>query len=316
MLRLRQMLVVPLVGFAAWGAAPALVQGALCALPGDTTNRLTRIGPGKTIYRVWSDVELIDPEGPGHPNRSGMYVFKGVQGPVNEWTLYVFGTGYGDQMSDIEEYTGNSIPSRDAADDAADVAHVIEDVDCFNLDGKTVKITALTPHGHLDHINAEFIDGLLELDADFQLEHIYYHVNEDFLVTCQSKCCEDDLPQPCAVCKRGQCTWYGAPYLEPWTDHPDLESALDLIGNASDDTCTEDSVAALSIAAPPGTMRVVLERGTGHTTGSLDLLIAPDSAGFVNGAVFSGSMSICHDQEYAVYDNYVQHDASQAACPD
>ncbi len=294
-----------------------------CALDGD---RLATVVPN-AIYRVWSDVTALGPP-PVLKNRAAIYVFKGVETPPgsNVWTVYLFGSGYGDPNSDIEQYDDQSQATRNAEADAADVAHVITDANCFGLAGKTVKLRAIVPHGHVDHINTEFIDELLGItDANFQIHRITYHLKEDTLVTCDSKCCETELDPPCQVCDAMSCkAGYGAPFLEAWADHPELvQGVRDAVGTLSDTPCTPIAGQTYPITAAPGQMRLELDSSVEHTTGALNIVIEPDllpppGDGMRRGAVFSGGFAGCFLNVYAGlgYGHWTQHWGNHTDCPE
>ncbi len=313
--------------------APTSASAQPCSLP--DPGRLHTIVP-HMIYRVWSDVNRIPDEGdPFLWNHSGMYLFKGVEVATNTWTLYVFGNGYGNVVSDLESYNANFVAGRDALADAADVAKIITDPPCMGLGGKTIKVTAITPHAHLDHLNAEFISALLlDLRATFQLERIVYHAEEETLATCQVRCCIGQTEPPLEQCggpipcKRGECDWYGAPYLDPW-DAEDHEPFLYVLGAAGDPICQNlldaQGVGEFAIEADPGVLHVQLELSNIHTFGPLNLRIEPDPSpgdddGIEDGAYFSGATFGCYNQTGGPgelgFRHYTQHDGDLTACPD
>ncbi len=313
---------------------PTPAVGQPCSLP--DPGRLHTIVP-HMIYRVWSDVNRIPDEGdPFLWNHSGMYLFKGVEVATNTWTLYVFGNGYGNLASDLESYNPNFVAGRNAIDDAVDVAEIITDPQCMALGGQTIKVTVATPHAHLDHLNAEFISALLvQPGATFQLERIVYHAEEETLATCQARCCigqtEPPLEQcPPEPCKRGQCDWYGAPFLDLW-DVEDHQPFLYKLGAAGDPVCQNlvdaQGVGEFAIAADqiPGVLHVQLELSNIHTFGPLNLMIEPDPSpgddkGIDDGAYFSGATFGCYNRAGGPgelgYRHYTQHDGDLTACPD
>lgn len=291
---------------------------AACVLPSEgSAFRLLTIVPG-AVYRVWSNVEKWDPVGQEWLpfNDSAIYVFKGTQIGANTWRVYLFGSGYGDKDSDMEEYTNDTQrATRSAVLDAADVAHVITDAECFGLQDKTVKIRALVPHGHLDHTNAEFINQLLLQDSNFELHEITHHAREETLVTCEAKCCEGvDGVEQCTQGCNPSCQWRGAPYLEAWGD---LEPFIAPIGDdpEPDETCTD--IETYDITAAPGTLRVELEDSDGHTPGSLNLVIDPETEED-RGILFDGSTPGCFLLVYQDlnYRHFKQHSGGQGDCPD
>ncbi|NOT31827.1 MAG: PKD domain-containing protein, partial [Planctomycetes bacterium] len=97
------------------------------------------------FYCVYSG-KAVDTGGPGISNNVGIYVL-----PLAKGEVLLFGTGYGDANSFVN-------PSEDAAHDARRVDAILR----FCL-GRTPERTPLyfaTPHGHIDHINSDFIREL------------------------------------------------------------------------------------------------------------------------------------------------------------
>lgn len=278
------------------------------------------------IYRVWSDIIDTEPGGQNLDNRAAMFVFKGVETPTgsNIWTVYIFGTGYGDMNSDILSYRDGVEAERTAFLDAVDVATVITNSNCMNLGGKTVRVRTFVPHGHLDHINSEFINNLLlQPSATFQIDKIYYHAHEETLVTCNSFCCETVLEPDCLPCRRVSCfDGYGAPYLESWETNPAIDAAQQKIGTTSDSRCVDlvqTNPPTFPITTPPGFLRVQLDSELIHSDGALALIINADPGGIVEGAVFDGAGAGCwRDGGYGGlgYRHYQQHEGNQVACPE
>lgn len=151
-------------------------------------------------------------------NTVGIYVFNGGKNSV-----WLFGAGYGNP-EDMWSYRKNDgLTTRGAMTDAQDVTYIINDV--FQHILASTKVNIIVPSFHLDHINQEFIHGLVDQGIQLQNIQIQVHAESYRGATCNLPCCGET---PCTQ----KSEFFGAPYDEPWTKKT-LER-FTVLGNASD----------------------------------------------------------------------------------
>ena len=97
------------------------------------------------FYCVYSG-KAVAPNNPGISNNVGMFVLPLVNGEV-----LLFGSGYGDPNSIVE-------PTEDAAFDVRRIDGILRF--CMGRTPASTPIRFVAPHGHIDHINADFIREL------------------------------------------------------------------------------------------------------------------------------------------------------------
>lgn len=168
------------------------------------------------FYAVHSATLLTDGQGNAVIDAdSNIYVIHGVADLNGYTTVWLFGAGYGDpgsaqQMSDISGYVG---PERDAYRSALADA---QDVDCiitqeFSLSPEYVKLRFITPHGHLDHVNNEFLEALTSsLNYSLSSSQFMVHAADYPSLLCSAICCGTT---PC----NGANAFWGVPYEPPFS---------------------------------------------------------------------------------------------------
>lgn len=129
-------------------------------------------------------------------NTSGIYVIKGMAD-----TVWIFGCGYGD-TTDLNIYRDTTL----VTSLQQDIRSVDSVIDIFGM--SHIRPQIIVPHFHLDHINAEFVDGIDSI-IGFMQGRIYVHASDHFRCTCGSHCCG------IGSCAQGS-PYFGAPYYRPW----------------------------------------------------------------------------------------------------
>lgn len=185
---------------------------------------------------------------------SNCYLIKGTND-----TVWVFGTGYGDKTvgndkSDLSQYKGGGVyePTLNAIDDVRKADSVI--IQEFGISKSNCVLMFIVPHGHLDHINQEFISAFFDsLSYPNNGTQIYVHTNDHKTSTCNSY-----------LCGTGKQAFYGAPFHRPWTG---TELAMFVqLGKPADAT----NLLVRSFTSACGNWSVV-KGDTLHTRGSLNL---------------------------------------------
>lgn len=145
---------------------------------------------------------------------SNIYLIKGKNDSV-----WIFGAGYGnrygtlpvDSPRDDIAYYGRPSPYRNAIDDARIVDTIIRTN--FGISRSRARLMFITPHGHLDHINMEFLSSLCDtIGYNLNALNIFIHRNDYMLASCNKPYCGDTLhPQD------NTNPYFGAPFDVPWT---------------------------------------------------------------------------------------------------
>ena len=175
---------------------------------------------GLGFYCVYSG-KAVEGGGPGISNNVGIFLFPLVNGEV-----LLFGAGYGDANWFVE-------PTESAGHDAARVDGLIRS--CLGRTPERTPIRFLAPHGHIDHINADFVRELRR--RGYPIRDIAFHSGDANAVK--------NLPG--------------------WT----LEDRAAFLTLRNDTgACQEELIA---YASPLGKLWVFLREG--HTSGSVDLVI-------------------------------------------
>jgi hypothetical protein len=191
---------------------------------------------------------------------SNVYVLQGdVEG--GKRIVWVFGAGYGDPGGDVLFYRVHYDAMRGSGADASEVASVIETR--FGLQPAGVALRFITPHAHLDHLNAEFFRELEE--RGYPLDRGYIHTRDrlDF-ETCDEPCCD------AAHCT-AEHPLAGVPY-DPVLSADLMSRFTELV---NDDACSADFVdtfttPTFAFTTPSGTWKV-RKVGGSHTPGSVNL---------------------------------------------
>lgn len=129
-------------------------------------------------------------------NTSGIYVIKGMAD-----TVWIFGCGYGD-TTDLNVYRDTTL----VTSLQQDIRSVDSVIDIFGM--SHIRPQIIVPHFHLDHINAEFVDGIDSI-IGFMQGRIYVHASDYTRCTCNQLCCNG------VMCAQGS-SYFGAPYHRPW----------------------------------------------------------------------------------------------------
>lgn len=286
--------------------APALAQQ--CPGEGDGVPEIVSGG----LYRVWSDEsDAANCEvGENIVRQSGMFVILGEEVASGTW-VYVFGTGYGDPGGDICEYLPDLAPTRSASQDADRVADVIEF--CLGLTSSEAKITYIVPHGHLDHINAEFITEMTSAQL-YPIGQIIYHEQEEPLVTNELACAgfcpgfgglSCDSSEDCPK-------FFGSPFDAEWS--AGQENRFVVLEAVSDCAVLE----TLAIGFDPFEMDIKQGKpenpSAPHTPGPLDIFISPASDDSHDGVILYDSEKGCSTP--AGYAWFKQHPGQGPNCFD
>ncbi len=196
--------------------------------------RLNRAGPlrrGEDFVPITGDDALgfycvysgkaIAADNPRIDNNVGMFIF-----PLANGEVLLFGAGYGDPNSFVE-------PTVDAAHDVRRVDAIIRF--CMGRVPENTPIRFVTPHGHIDHINADCIRELRR--RGYPIVDITFHSRD-------------------ATWAKGMPGWTAA-------DRTAFRTLRSATG-----ACQEE---LLSFASPLGKIWFFLREG--HTPGSIDLVI-------------------------------------------
>lgn len=129
-----------------------------CTMGSARTNRVAPLERGEDFVPVTGDDALgfycvysgkaVGGGSPGLANNVGIFVLPLVDGEV-----LLFGSGYGDQNSFVE-------PTKDASYDVRRVDAILRF--CLGREPERTPIRFVAPHGHIDHINSDFIRELRE----------------------------------------------------------------------------------------------------------------------------------------------------------
>ncbi|GEM_PF-1259392 len=199
---------------------------------------------------------------------SMIYVIKGNADVQGNHAVWIFGSGYGDPgvnggtPSDVHEYLSITGQDKDAFRSADDDA---EDVDCvitqsFGLTADYVKLRFISPHGHLDHVNHEFLDDLTQnYGYSLNTSNFYIHAADYPMLLCTAPCCGNT---PCS----GQNAFWGAPYNEAFS--ASVLSRFLTLGSLNE---TESCAQMMSFQSPMGLWQVRHEASLDHTGGVLYL---------------------------------------------
>ncbi|MBA3649000.1 MAG: T9SS type A sorting domain-containing protein [Chitinophagales bacterium] len=196
---------------------------------------------------------------------SNIYLIKGKND-----TVWIFGAGYGNKngtvppsypLSDIAYY-GRVTAYRNAIDDARITDTIIHSN--FGISKSSAKLMFITPHGHLDHINMEFLSSLCDsLGYNRNALNIFVHGNDYKLASCNKPYCGDTLhPQD------PNNPYFGAPFDVPWNNT--YIKKFKKLG-ASKDSCNQVVKTFTSVL---GTCYVVKGKSVangGHTDGTVNL---------------------------------------------
>ncbi|MEO6167521.1 MAG: T9SS type A sorting domain-containing protein [Chitinophagales bacterium] len=141
---------------------------------------------------------------------SNIYLIRGTND-----TVWIFGAGYGNKTptgnpdNDIVYY-GRTGPYREAIADARIVDTIIHDN--FHLNKSKAKLMFITPHGHLDHINMEFISSLFDvIKYNREALAIFVDTGDYQLASCNQPYCGT---QPHDMTNQ----FRGAPFDVAWTN--------------------------------------------------------------------------------------------------
>lgn len=177
-------------------------------------------------------------------NTSNIYILRGTGD-----TVWIFGCGYGD-TTDLNVYRDTTLVTSLQQD-----LHLTDSIiNSFGI--LNPKVMVLVAHGHLDHINFEFVNGLDSLFG-FMQSWIYVHLADKFKSTCNSLCCGTT---PCIIGN----ICFGAPFSQPWSQP--MLTRFKTIGNKNL-TC---GVSLKQITTSYGNW-VVKKADTAHTAGAINL---------------------------------------------
>ncbi len=218
------------------------------------------------LYAVHSATQVTDAQGNTTINAdSNIYIIKGVADVWGYTTVWLFGSGYGDpgqgvgQLSDISGYVG---AERDAYRSAYADAY---DVDCvitqdLSLSPDYVKLRFLTPHGHLDHVNSEFLESMTsDFDYDLLSAQFMIHAADYPYLLCNAPCCGTS---PC----NGTNPYFGAPYEPPFS--ATVLSRFQTLGSPTESgSCN----VLMTFQSSMGQWQVRHEASISHTSGILYL---------------------------------------------
>ena len=165
--------------------------------------------------------KAVGEDNPGIANNVGIFVL-----PLDGGEVLIFGTGYGDENWMVE-------PTADAEFDARRVDAILRF--CLGRQPELTPLRFAAPHGHIDHVNADFVRELRE--RHYPVREIAYHANDANSVR--------NLPG--------------------WTTQD--RAAFRVLWNRTGD-CQEELA---SYSSPLG--RIWLFLRAGHTAGSIDLAI-------------------------------------------
>jgi PKD repeat protein len=232
---------------------PGAVTVRRCAPGNARTNRVTPLERGEDFVPVTGDDsagfycvysgKAVGPGNPGIANNVAIFVLPLVGGEV-----LLFGAGYGDANSMV-------VPTESAEHDARRVDALLRF--CLGRTPETTPIRFVAPHGHIDHINADFIRELRA--RDYPIVDIAFHSADGTSVR--------NLPG--------------------WTQ---ADRTLFRTLRSGTGQCQEE---LLSFASPLG--RIWFHLRDGHTAGSIDLVIDvqndPDNRFVVRGS--GGDFGAC-----------------------
>ncbi|MEP6513997.1 MAG: T9SS type A sorting domain-containing protein [Parafilimonas sp.] len=201
-------------------------------------------------------------EGANATQISNIYLINGKND-----TIWIFGSGYGNKYgtayptNDIVYY-GRPGPYRNAIDDARIVDTIIHSN--FGIPKSKAKLIFLTPHGHLDHINMEFLSSLCDtLGYNKNVLKIFVHTNDYQIASCNKPYCGDTLHPHDPTNP-----FFGAPFDVPWNST--YLQKFQQLGQPSD-MCNQTVKSFTSVL---GTCYLVKGRPVangGHTDGTINL---------------------------------------------
>jgi PKD repeat protein len=137
-------------------ARPEGVTARSCTMGSARSNRVAPLERGEDyipitgddalgIYCVYSG-KAVGGGSPGLANNVGIFVL-----PLENGEVLLYGSGYGDRNSFVE-------PTRDAAHDVRRVDAIVRF--CLGREPRRTPIRFVAPHGHIDHINSDFVREL------------------------------------------------------------------------------------------------------------------------------------------------------------
>lgn len=219
---------------------------------------------GKDVLIADSFYVVHSGEGDNNINGiSNIYLIKGKNDSV-----WIFGAGYGNRKGTLHPdddivYYGRTGPYRSALDDARIVDTIIHTN--FGLSKSKAKLMFITPHGHLDHINMEFLSSLCDtLGYSRNALKIFIHTNDYKLATCNQPYCGDTIIDPPGPNN----PYRGAPFDVPWTST--YINKFKKLGSSTDG-CNKIVKTFTSVL---GTCNVVKGQpviSNGHTDGTVNL---------------------------------------------
>lgn len=221
---------------------PNCAASELSAEPDDPVGAFTLV-PGE-MYVVYSELRQMDD--PSFVETSNVFLVRGEEDDsgVDVW---VFGTGYGDgaALVDFPPPRPQQYASRSGDADAADADAVIRD--CLAVEPARARLHLIAPHYHFDHMNYEFVAGLLA--RGHSVERLTLYV--------------DDLDYDATFCGepcRG--TPSGGGSIPPF---PDSVQARAVRLGAADDPCGTSLLTFETPALGSWTLRL----DSGHTSGTV-----------------------------------------------
>lgn len=224
---------------------------AACRAGSVSTESRDPIGPFELIagemYVVYSELRQTD--NPGFIETSNIFVMRGEEDSAGV-DVWIFGTGYGDGagLAYFPYPRTVQYATRSGDADAGDVDAIIRN--CLAITPQRARLRLITPHYHFDHMNSEFVDGLVARGFPLDRLALYVHALDYDATFCG---------QPCA----GTSTGGGA--LPAFSAA--VEARAVRLGSATD-SC---GASVFSFVTPAsGTWNVRSDPG-GHTPGTLAL---------------------------------------------